>query len=485
MSLTKVSFSMVRGAPINVLDYGADPSGSQNSTQAIKDALAAGGANCAIYLPRGTYKVTSEILVSHDRVHIYGDGLYATTIQFVPTANSVLFRFEKTGTTINQGSVRDLGIRSDDNTYVKYAMKFVDISGYYVSNVVIGGGVAVGNAGFWTDPTYSSYGIWIEGRDSSGFNEITCFADKPIVVAPNPNEGSPPIQISIDHMNFHNLYLGSTYNPCIIFTPGVVATQVSFTGYQAWVLGEGGFYWVDATTPGASNGLYFENVRYENNRDQTKYFMHIAAASGVSGVQIKGGQTGYTNCFNLRYINNVTIDSFFYAQPGTSGVALTTNAADVNEINLKGCYWVAGSTAALNGMVVQHQEGSWNSGPIPGTGYLLQPLANSGTYDEIFETTLGSKSYTLATDAVMGVGSQTTTGLFVITSRNNTTALYTLNGISGNTTEISDSSSLYSNTAGNAGTINIYWSAANSRYEVENKIATAQTIKFLRVGRGQ
>ena len=482
MSLTKVSFSMIQGAPFNILDYGADPTGSADSTAAIVAAVAAGGSDCAIYFPTGTYKVTSQILISSDRVHIFGDGAYATTILFVPTANSTLFKFERSGTTINQGSVRDLAIRSNDNVYVKYAMHFIDISGYYVSNVVIGGGVAVGGAGFWTDPTYSSYGIYIQGRDTTGFNEITCFADKPIVVAPNPNGGG--IQISIDHFNFNNCYLGATYNPCVIFTTGVVATQVSFTGYQAWVLGEGGFYWVDATTPGASNGLSFQNVRYENNRDQTTYFMHIDSASGVQNVQVSGGQFGFTNGFYLRGINQISLNSVFYSEPGTSGVAMNANAT-VFEVDLNGCYWAAASTATLTGLQVQHQEGSWTSGPLPNTGYILVPLANSGTYNEIFETTLGSKTNVLAIDAVLGIGSSTTTGLFVVTSRNNTTALYSLNGPAGSTTEISDASGLYSPTAGNAGTLNIYWSAGNSRYEIQNKIGSEQTIQFLRAGRGQ
>lgn len=485
MSLTKVSFSMIAGATINVLDYGADPTGATSSTSAIIAALAAGGSNCAIYFPRGTYKVTSEILISHDRVHLYGDGVYATTIQFAPTANSTCFRFEQSGTTINQGSVRNLAIRSDDNVYVKYAMHFIDISGYYVSNVVIGGSVAVGGAGFWTDPTYSSYGIYIQGRDTSGFNEITCYADKPIVVGPNPNVGAPPVQISIDHMNFNNMFLGATYNPCVIFTTGVVATEVSFTGYQAWVLGEGGFYWLDVTTPGASNGLSFENVRYENNRDQSKYFMYIDTASGLTNLHVTGGETGFTNGFYLRHISVANIDSFVYSQPGTSGVAMTTNAADVQEINLNGCYWVSGSTASLGGMVVQHAEASWNSGPLPGTGQILAPLAGAGTYNEVFETVLGSSVKVLAVDAVLGVGSATTTGLFVITSRNNSTALYTLNGGNGTTNEIADPAGLYSPTANNAGTLNIYWSAGNNRYEIQNKVGSQQTIQFLRIGRGQ
>ena len=487
MSLTKVSFPMIEGATFNILHYGADPTGIADSTAAILAAVAAGGSNCSIYFPTGTYKVTSQILISSDRVHIYGDGAYATTIMFAPTANSTLFKFEQAGTTINQGSVRNLAIRSNDNTYVKYALHFIDISGYYVSNVVIGGGVAVGSAGFWTDPTYSSYGIFIQGRDSTGFNEITCFADKPIVVAPNPNEGSPAVQISIDHFNFHNIYLGATFNPCIIFTTGVVATQVSFTGFQAWVLGEGGFYWVDAATPGASNGLSFDNVRYENNRDESTYFIHLNAASGIQNVQISGGQTGFTNCFHLRNVSQISIDSFFYSQPGAgiNNVALLANSSDVNEINLNGCYWAPSSTASLGSMVVQNKEASWTTGPIPGTGQLLPPLANSGTYNQVFETTLGSKTYTMAVDAVLGIGSLVTTGLFVVTSRNNSTALYSLNGTAGTTTEISDTSGLYSPTVGNVGTLNIYWSAGNSRFEIQNKIGSEQTIQFLRAGRGQ
>jgi Pectate lyase superfamily protein len=484
MSLTKVSFSMIEGAPFNVLDYGADPTGVANSTAAILLAVAAGGSDCAIYFPTGTYKVTSQILISNDRVHIYGDGAYATTIMFAPTANSTLFKFEQSGTTINQGSVRNLAIRSNDNTYVKYALHFIDISGYYVSNVVIGGGVAIGNAGFWTDPTYSSYGIYIQGRDSTGFNEITCFADKPIVVGPNPNVGSPPVQISIDHFNFNNLFLGATYNPCVTFTTGVVATQVSFTGYQAWALGEGGFYWVDATSPGASNGLSFENVRYENNRDQSKYFINIQSASGVQNVQVSGGQFGYTNGFYLRGVQQIFLNSVYYSVAGTSGVAMNADST-CQEINLNDCYWVTGSTASLTGLQVQHQEASWTSGPLPGTGYILTSLTNSGTYTEIFETTLGSNVKVLAVDAVLGIGSSTTTGLFVVTSRNNSTALYTLNGTNNTTTEISDASGLYTPTAGNVGTLNIYWSAGNSRYEIQNKIGSEQSIQFLRIGRGQ
>jgi len=54
MSLTKATNIMIQGAPVNVLDYGADPTGATDSTAAIQAALNLGGE---ILFPRGTYLV--------------------------------------------------------------------------------------------------------------------------------------------------------------------------------------------------------------------------------------------------------------------------------------------------------------------------------------------------------------------------------------------------------------------------------------------
>jgi len=59
MSLTKASFSMITGAPANVLDYGADPTGTTDSTQAIQDAI---DANNVIYIPAGEYRCDTSII---------------------------------------------------------------------------------------------------------------------------------------------------------------------------------------------------------------------------------------------------------------------------------------------------------------------------------------------------------------------------------------------------------------------------------------
>lgn len=58
MSLTKVSYSMITGAMANVIDFGADPSGTSDCTAAFQAAFATGKA---VYLPIGTYRVDSPI----------------------------------------------------------------------------------------------------------------------------------------------------------------------------------------------------------------------------------------------------------------------------------------------------------------------------------------------------------------------------------------------------------------------------------------
>lgn len=92
MGLTKVSFAMIEGAFVNVLDFGADPTGSADSTAAIQAAIdslpgldepmvlvgnAPGGT---VFIPAGEYKITAPLIVSKSNTTIQGEG----------SANSIL-----------------------------------------------------------------------------------------------------------------------------------------------------------------------------------------------------------------------------------------------------------------------------------------------------------------------------------------------------------------------------------------------------------
>jgi hypothetical protein len=82
MTLTKATYSMITGAPFNVLDYGAVGNGVADDTAAIQAAVNACFATSnkgAVYLPAGNYKLTDAIDVPYG-VSIYGDGGTASVL---------------------------------------------------------------------------------------------------------------------------------------------------------------------------------------------------------------------------------------------------------------------------------------------------------------------------------------------------------------------------------------------------------------------
>ena len=83
MSLTKASYSLVNGAPANVLDYGADSTGTSDSASAFTAALAASNL---VYIPNGTYRLNSTITLSSGKI-LYGAGYDCVSINSYAAAS--------------------------------------------------------------------------------------------------------------------------------------------------------------------------------------------------------------------------------------------------------------------------------------------------------------------------------------------------------------------------------------------------------------
>ena len=62
VSLTKASYSLINGAPINVLDYGADATGATSSSAAIQLALNTGAPE--VFFPAGSYLLNTVLTLS-------------------------------------------------------------------------------------------------------------------------------------------------------------------------------------------------------------------------------------------------------------------------------------------------------------------------------------------------------------------------------------------------------------------------------------
>lgn len=96
---------------VNVNDYGADPTGEQDSTQAFKDALR--GGNVHVHMTAGTYKVTG-IRLPNNTV-LSGEGKDITTIKFAdetPAENIVITNEDMSGNGHNIG-IKDFTVNGN------------------------------------------------------------------------------------------------------------------------------------------------------------------------------------------------------------------------------------------------------------------------------------------------------------------------------------------------------------------------------------
>jgi parallel beta-helix repeat protein len=72
MSLTKVTYSMINGATVNVLDFGAVADGVTDNSAAFAAACSVAGNT--VYVPEGTYYLASQLVLSVNNLTIYGQG---------------------------------------------------------------------------------------------------------------------------------------------------------------------------------------------------------------------------------------------------------------------------------------------------------------------------------------------------------------------------------------------------------------------------
>ena len=98
MSLTKVSYSMIDGAPVSVKDFGAVGDGVADDTAAIQAALDSG--HLSIFVPTGIYLISSTLLLQTRGQKLYGEGgnyyfagtqqYYGSILKYTGSADIVL-----------------------------------------------------------------------------------------------------------------------------------------------------------------------------------------------------------------------------------------------------------------------------------------------------------------------------------------------------------------------------------------------------------
>lgn len=104
MSLTKVTYSMIQGSPVNASDYGASPSATAAvNAVAIQTALDQGGL---VMLPKGTYQINNTLFFPRG-TFLFGEGMSQTAIVSTDNTKPVI---QIDQTEASSSAVTDTGV---------------------------------------------------------------------------------------------------------------------------------------------------------------------------------------------------------------------------------------------------------------------------------------------------------------------------------------------------------------------------------------
>lgn len=426
------------------------------------------------YIPKGTYKVTmGELVTDVSRMTIRGEGML-TKLNFVPVDNQqhdtpqIGWLFDS-GSSMVQTVLKDVSFYSDDILYRKIGFKLVDMSEQDVSGIRTAYPNFLGN---------DSIGVNICGRELAGLSNLKIRADRPIVVSPIPAPHGP-YNSGFDHYNFHNCYLSANGGDIVTIEDGAKVTSLSFTGYQAWVLGRHGLYWVDTTTSAVPVAVSLDNIRLEQTEDSAGYLAYIESNTPLQGLTLRNCRNGDRNSLHLRNVLNVQLDNFWHTD--ATGVAMDVDAT-VKQININNCFWQTGSTASMVGQRLVSSVQKISAGmPLPSTAQYV--ASSEASYDRIGDTFLNGSEISLATDATYTIPGVYPICLMYLGTDADYGALFSLQGVRNLVSVIHEDTDIFSNTKDSANRVNVY--AEGGAYIIQNKRAVTTVVKPVFIGSGQ
>lgn len=341
------NFHQLQGPSIDVVaDFLADPTGALDSSAALDAAIACANASShpgvLLRIPAGSYRVDSAPRsVNRHRVHIRGDGEYATTICFSPQDPSSLFSFSAAtlGNSICQSSLSDLAIISS-NQVAKVAIDLEDIREFSLKNIAIQN---------WTSSGGDSVGLRVRGREALIVDRLSVRADNCIQI-----KSDPAISwISADHFHFSNLYLiGIVANPLISVDNDCSVYNWIIDGTNIFAGGSHGIYWGG---PGmaaqVASGISFSNIRREQVNGQNSWLMYLNPSAGCRDFTIRNVYGGWpANGYYLRS-NRVLMEQIFYECNVPGKIAI--DASGVSRLlTVRSSFWQVGPSAITTGLTL-------------------------------------------------------------------------------------------------------------------------------------
>ena len=318
MALTKTTYSMLAGAPVNVLDYGADNTGSSDASTAINTALAAVGGGFGtgnvLYIPRGTYLLDSPINInSNHKCLTFESGV---VLQY--TGVDCAIKFNGASYCRVLGGV-SISCTNSSGSGVKFVATASSICLY---NVLEFNTIANTQGRGSAPDVYTGYGIYF-GPETSGnpcyYHEVRGFriADYNICVifdALNGSSGLGSNANNVSIINMDNYWKGYKFRAI-----ESIVRDTFFTGSAGDVSNSTYSLWFENGT----NGNQAVNIAGEPGSYAIPYY--IAAGSDynyINGSLWNYGGAAPTNLANGNLIINGRI--FTEATVSTSGLSENT-----------------------------------------------------------------------------------------------------------------------------------------------------------------
>lgn len=310
MGLTKVSYAMINGAPVNVLDYGATGNGATDDTTALQDAFAAVPATGgAVYLPAGTYKVSAALNVPAKTL-IFGDGSGVATqggTTIYGTHNGKILNCVTDGITI-----QDLCVKGPNDVTLTNSI------GIYTATTSTPGGAM----NFTIKSVYVLYcydNLSLNGSYNGILSDVVTRYALNLGIRANSAQGQWD-QITVENNKSHgvviNNYAGSDFN-----STNAAPTISNFRTYDnggAGIYVQGSYTGYNGATNGSTQELILDQFFISNDALGGIAFEAHPSLNLQNAASISNGQIQYAGC-----------SSWSTRWNGANGVLISANVGQV------------------------------------------------------------------------------------------------------------------------------------------------------------
>lgn len=428
-------------------------------------ALDAGGN---LSVPVGTWILTGTATFDGQRLNIHGQGQNTSTISFAPASADVALEYNNPDSGgLYQGSITGLGFTSS-NSVNKTAIRLVNCANVEVSHIGIAGGGWLGTG---------SIGVETLGRQSLNMHHCEIVCARPLLFTQNTAFTS----LNTDHYLVEHCELSSNLSTgaSIEFANGVMHTNTTLRNL-ALTGGKYGVYWNDTTSVGASYALNIENMRTEQGADATGYSIYLATSGqSLQTLTIRNCVLDSArNGIYLRQARRVILDSVYFNQ-GVGQTALDMTFVAGSSLIMINCNLASASaTVTLTSARCVRRE------QVAGIGFVEEWIYDAGFSSGAIASDAyhGGKPFSIANDAVVAIADNTFTGFVMVSTSEDVSAIYVLRGGTQTVAEVSDPDGFFTVTSGTGSAYNIYWDAGTSRYVIQNKRGSTQTVSVFRIG---